>query len=100
MNRSATQSQKAHTIGMSNSPFKKIVILDVTPHGDVIKDVEWGEMHPIGGSETATMNMAACLERLGYGVEIVTDRERIKDHTCDIFISNRRWDVFEQGRLP
>lgn len=97
---SSTHSEKVHTIGISNSAFKSIAILDVTPHGAVIKDVEWGEMHPIGGCETATMNMAACFQRLGYAVEILTDRERIENHRCDIFISNRRWDVFEQGRLP
>ena len=45
-------------------PLKNITIMDLTPHGEVIKDVSWGENNPIGGSETATMNMAAAFRRM------------------------------------
>jgi glycosyltransferase involved in cell wall biosynthesis len=80
--------------------FRKITIMDCTPHGDVIQDWQWGETHPIGGSETATMNIATSLHKCGHEVEVVTDWAGIRNHQCDIFIANRRWGLFQEGIRP
>ncbi len=79
---------------------QKIIIMDLTPHGDVVQDLEWGETHPVGGSETATMNMTKSLQLCGYEVEIVTDRLKLAGKECDIFVANRRWEIFLDGQRP
>jgi glycosyltransferase involved in cell wall biosynthesis len=81
-------------------PFKKITILEVSPHGDAIQDTEWPEHHPIGGSETASIRMAAALRRLGFEVELVTKAENLRNHSCDVFIASRAWRPFHEGVRP
>ncbi len=79
---------------------KSITIMNLTPYGDAIQDFSWSEKNPIGDSETATINMAAALKKRGHEVKVVTDREGLMGHRCDIFIANHEWDIFQEGILP
>jgi glycosyltransferase involved in cell wall biosynthesis len=83
-----------------NWPFKKIIILEVSPHGDAIQDLEWPEDHAIGGSETASIRMAAALRGKGFDVELVTRPENLAGRSCDVFIASRAWKLFHEGVRP
>ena len=79
---------------------EKIVISVDSRHGDVLQDLAFGENNPIGGTETATMNIATSLKRVGCDVEIVTDPANLIEKECDIFISCSRWEIFLEGLRP
>ena len=77
-----------------------ITIFISSSHGNVLQDLDWPENHPVGGSETAALRLARALKRLGENVQIMTDAEQLAQHTCDIFISLRVWQVFHNGLYP
>jgi glycosyltransferase involved in cell wall biosynthesis len=81
-------------------PFKRITIFEASPHGDAIQDLEWPELHPIGGSETASIRMAAALRHMGFEVELLTRPEKLAGHDCDVFIASRVWRHFQEGVRP
>ena len=72
----------------------------LSSHGSVLKDVEWCETHPVGGSETAVLCMARSLRKLGHAVEILTDPNELSNRPCDVFISLRKWELFHNGHGP
>lgn len=71
-----------------------------SPHGDALKDLEWCETHPLGGSETAVLRLAAALQRRGHGIEIATDFDRLSTQHADVFISCRDWRALANDSLP
>lgn len=77
-----------------------ITIFISSEHGDALQDLEWPEKHPLGGSETAALRLALALQRLGENVQIITDYGQLAKHNCEIFISLRLWQVFQNGLYP
>lgn len=71
-----------------------------SPHGDALQDFDWCETHPLGGSETATLRLAAALQKQGHRVELVTDRDRLAHCRADVFVSCRDWRVLTPLALP
>lgn len=71
-----------------------------SPHGDALKDLEWCETHPLGGSETAVLRLAAALQKRGHAIELVTDSARLAGHRADVFISCRDWRALAVDPLP
>jgi glycosyltransferase involved in cell wall biosynthesis len=98
----ATHHPAVETPGAPRSPwpFRRITFFENSAHGDAVKDPEWPEQHPIGGSETATIRLAAVFRSLGFEVRILTRAEELKGHACDLFISCRVWQVFSHGIAP
>lgn len=84
----------------SGKPLKTISIFCDTPLIDDSSDLEWGENHPIGGSETAALNMALSFKKLGFDVNFLTNRHSVSKKQCDIFIVARDLDIFEAGIYP
>ncbi len=80
--------------------LKTVTILAVSHHGDALQNWDYPETNPLGGSETAALNMAAALKRLGFDVTLITNQTDLPGHQCDIFISLRLWQVFADGHLP
>ncbi len=78
----------------------KITIFVNSEHKDVLQDLNWPENHPVGGTETAVLRLAKALIKRGEQVTLMTDANLINDHTCDVFISARIWQVFTTKRLP
>jgi glycosyltransferase involved in cell wall biosynthesis len=68
--------------------------------GDVLKDLDWCENHPLGGSETAVLRLASALKVLGHEIEIETQIEKLTTYTTDVFVSCRDWRPFDSERLP
>jgi hypothetical protein len=81
-------------------PFRTISIFEESPHRDALRDFEWPEHHPTGGSETASVRLAGVLRSMGFEVSLLTRREQLVGHRCDIFISGRHWQVFDEGFAP
>jgi len=81
-------------------PFRSISIFEASPHGDALQDLEWPEHHPMGGSETASVRLAAVLRAMGFEVSLLTRKEQLAGHRCDVFISGRQWQVFDEGFAP
>jgi len=80
--------------------FKSITILAISHHGDALQNWDYPENHPLGGSETAALNMAAALKRQGFDVTLITNEADLSGHQCDVFISLRVWQVFADGHAP
>jgi len=80
--------------------LRSITIFNLTPYGNLIKDFTWNETNFVDNNETATMNMAAAFKKIGFEVTILTDRESLEGHNCDIFVSNREWEFFKDTTLP
>ncbi len=77
-----------------------IVFLIISPHSDRLHEVDYPELNPLGGSETAALRMADSLRSLGHSVKIVTDEGMLPGMHCDVFISLRIWQVFRDGIFP
>ena len=77
-----------------------ITIFLTSPHGNILQDLEWPEQHPLGGSTTAALRLAQALKHLGEDVQIILDADQLLQHQCDIFISLRIWQVFQNGIYP
>ena len=68
--------------------------------GNLLQDLEWPESHPLGGSETSVLRLAHALQKRGQSIQILTDLEQLKNHKCDIFVSLRNWQIFNNGFFP
>ncbi len=77
-----------------------ITIFIFSSHGNVLQDLEWPETHPLGGSETAALRLAHALRAAGENVTIMTDDAELGQHQCDVFISLRIWQMFQDGVYP
>lgn len=77
-----------------------ITIFISSSHGDVLQDLDWPENHPLGGSETAALRLAKELRALGENVQIISNGDQLYQHRCDVFISLRVWQVFNEGIYP
>ncbi|MCP4604987.1 MAG: glycosyltransferase family 4 protein [Proteobacteria bacterium] len=80
--------------------IETVTILLLSPHGKALNDLDHCNREPVGGSETAGMNMARVLGEKGYEVNVITDVNSLGGHSCDVFISLRVWRLFELGMLP
>ena len=69
-------------------------------HGDALADTEFGESHPLGGSETAALHMVAALRALGEEVQIITRLEHLGSVRPDVFVNLRTWQIFQDGPGP
>jgi glycosyltransferase involved in cell wall biosynthesis len=77
-----------------------ISFFEASPHGEALLDPEYPEHTPVGGSETATVRLAQTLRTLGHVVTLLTRREQLVGHVCDVFVSCRVWEIFHAGHLP
>ncbi len=59
------------------------------------QDLDWCERHPLGGTETAVLRMAAALRRQGHEVTISGEPA-----SCEVFVAVRDFRLFAQGRGP
>lgn len=84
----------------SHKPVYDIVFFIFSNHKDNLLDPDYPETHPLGGSETAAIRMAASLRAMGHTIRIITDQNSLQGLTCDIFISLRVWQFFYDGYYP
>jgi hypothetical protein len=68
----------------------KFIFYIYSVHGRILEeDLEYCEMHPVGGSETAALRMVSALRKMGHEARIVTEVERLEEGMCDVFVSLR-----------
>jgi glycosyltransferase involved in cell wall biosynthesis len=77
-----------------------IVFYVMSSHGERLHEPEYPELNPLGGSETAALRLAETMRSLGHIVRIITDNVNLKGLACDVFISLRVWQVFQNGFYP
>lgn len=69
-------------------------------HGEALQDLQWCETHPLGGSETAALRLAAALQKRGHEVEIATEIDQLPGRRADVFITLRDWRALATEPLP
>lgn len=78
----------------------KIQFLILSPQKENVLDPTYPERAPMGGSETAALKLFQAFQSRGHDVEIITDYEKLRNDSCDIFIALRVWGSFLQGIRP
>jgi glycosyltransferase involved in cell wall biosynthesis len=77
-----------------------IVFYVISTHGEKLHELDYSELYPVGGSETAALRLADALQKLGHTIRFITDNDKLNGLTCDVFISLRIWQIFQAGIFP
>lgn len=63
-------------------------------HGEALKDLDYCEKNPLGGSETAMLRIAKVFKERGFDVSIHINLDDLSQMTPDVFVSLRDWRPF------